>query len=187
MQNFLNSHINSYPYGVKNSLPFKRKIFISYHHKNDQYWYDQFSSVFSDQLDLFFDNSLERKIDSDNAPYLDRKIREEYIKGTSITILLCGKETYKRRWADWETHSTLEYEHALLGVILPKGYHSVSNTDKILIPDRLFENIESGYAHWIYWPNDYKTLKQAIETAINLSHQKSLIRNSTEKMKRSLP
>ena len=163
--------------------PIKRKVFISYQHKNDQYWYDQFSSYFSDSLDLFYDNSLDRFIDSDNAEYLNRRIREEYIFGTSVTIVLCGSETWKRRWIDWEIHATLHYEHGLLGIALPKC--TTSSEKKYIVPSRLHENVVSGYAVWMTWPENVTILNTQVEDAIRRSSQTSLIRNSTEKMKRS--
>jgi hypothetical protein len=163
--------------------PPKRKVFISYHHSNDQSWYDQFSTLFSDSHELFSDNSLERALDSDNSAYLNRKIREEFIFGTSITILLCGVDTWKRRWIDWEIHATLEYEHALLGIALPTC--RLDANKKILTPNRFYENWESNYAVWMGWTNDPIVLQNQIEAAINKSSQTSLIKNSTEKMKRS--
>jgi len=68
--------------------PVKRKVFISYHHTNDQYYYNEFSRLFSQTFDIFHDNSLDRKIDSTNAVYVNRKIREDHIVGSSITIVL---------------------------------------------------------------------------------------------------
>ena len=164
--------------------PPKRKVFISYHHNNDQYWYDLFSQHFSDTLDLFYDNSLDRQIDSTNAQYVNRRIREEHIFGTSVTIVLCGAETYKRRWVDWEIHSTLHYSHGLLGIGLPTCFISYDN--KFIVPERLHQNIASGYAVWMQWTDNATILNSQIEVAVRNSSQKSLIRNSPTKMKRSL-
>lgn len=164
----------------------KRKVFISYHHKKDQQWYDQFSQYFSDQLDLFSDNSVERAIDSDNAEYLNRKIREEFIVGTSLTIVLCGAETYKRRWVDWEIHATLHHEHGLLGIGLPTCARDLSN-NKYIVPDRFFENHQSGYAVWMEWTATPAILIARIEEAVKISSQTLLIRNNAVKMKRSSP
>jgi hypothetical protein len=50
---------------------------------------------------------------------MSRVIREDYIKGSSITIALCGAQTWKRRFIDWEIASTLHHEHALLGILIP--------------------------------------------------------------------
>ncbi len=179
----LNSLINNFE--LPKIQPIKRKVFISYHHKNDQGWYDSFSNYFGEQLGLFYDNSLERAEDIDNTQYLNRKIREEYIFGTSVTIVLCGVETYKRRWVDWEIHATLEYEHGLLGIVLPYPYHTLSSDNKILAPSRFFENYTSGFAHWIQWTNNYHILNSAIEEAIRKSSNVSLIENSAPKMQRS--
>lgn len=161
----------------------KRKIFISYHHKIDQGWYDNFSKLFSEALDLFYDNSLERKIDGTDAEYLNRKIREEYIFGTSVTIVLFGPETYKRRWVDWEIHATLHHQHGLLGIVLPTCARDYAGNN--LVPDRFYENYQSGYALWMHWTTDAALLKTKIEEAVKNSSQTSLIKNLAQKMKRS--
>lgn len=167
--------------------PIKRKVFVSYHHANDQYWYNSFSQTFATQLDLLHDNSLDRSIDSTNAQYLNSTIREDHIKGTSLTIVLIGTETWKRRWVDWEIHATLEDEHALLGIALPQGYHNIGDQGKVIVPDRFFDNHTSGYAHFIHWPMNASNLIQAIEYAISLSANKQLIANSRSKLLRSHP
>ncbi len=164
----------------------KRKVFISYHHANDQFWYDTFSNEFDDQLDLFYDGSLDRRIDSTNAQYLDRTIRENYISGTSITIVLIGTETWKRRWVDWEIYATLEDEHALLGIVLPEPFHTIGNKGGIMVPDRFLDNHSSGYAHIIHWTNDANFLNQAIEYAIAKSKvNKRFLVNSRPKLSRN--
>ncbi len=57
----------------------KRKIFVSYHHQNDQWYYNEFSRIFSDSYNVIQDNSLDRIIDSDDSEYVMRRIREEYL------------------------------------------------------------------------------------------------------------
>ena len=156
--------------GLQYVKPPKRKVFISYHHKNDQEWYDRFSTYFSDTLELFYDNSLERTIDSTDSKYLNQKIREECIFGTSLTIVLCGFETWKRRWVDWEIHATLLYEHGLLGIGLPTCARSIDL--KYIVADRLHKNIESGYAEWMAWTTDVRALSRSIEQAVSKSSQK---------------
>ncbi len=44
--------------------PTRRKVFVSYHHRNDQQYYDSFSKLFHESYDLIADNSLERAMDS---------------------------------------------------------------------------------------------------------------------------
>lgn len=159
-------------------IPAKRKVFVSYHHKGDQRWYDEFSRLFCDTYEVFYDNSLQRKIDSDNTDYVDRQIREKNIIGTSITIVLCGAETSKRKYVDWEINSTLHHKHALLGICLPTNKNSI-------VPSRYYSNWQTGYAHWINWTADQVVLRYAIENAIIRSINKSLIDNSAIKMIRN--
>ncbi|HOP81030.1 MAG TPA: TIR domain-containing protein, partial [Armatimonadota bacterium] len=136
---------------ILKNLVAKRKVFVSYHHGNDQYWYDRFSGLFSDTYDIVYNKSLERRIDSDDPAYVDRRIRENYIVGTSITIVLCGAETWKRKYVDWEIYATLYCEHALLGICLPTALDTGNGKRA---PDRFVENWKTGYAHWMHWSED---------------------------------
>ena len=125
------------------------------------------------------------EVNSEDLPYVNRVIRENYIKGSSITIVLCGSETAKRRFVDWEIASTLHYEHALLGILIP-GILPAAN-GKYLVPDRLHENIESGYALFSLWPSSLAELKALIEKALYKSTSTISIRNGRTKMSRNLP
>lgn len=164
-------------------LPQKPRAFISYHHDNDQAWYDRFSRLFSDIYDLVTDSSLDRLIDSDDPDYVMRRIREKYITGTSITIVLCGSETWKRKYVDWEIYATLDKQHALLGIVLP-GVTSDYN-GRHLVPDRLATSVDAGYANWIYWDEDPNVISTAIDAAKLKSGNTALINNSQEMMKRN--
>jgi len=160
----------------------KRRVFISYHHKLDQYHCDFLSMHFSKNLKVFTDRRLDEPVRSDDPEYVIRKIREDYIQGSSITIVLCGKETHKRKYVDWEIASTLHHEHAILGIRLPGC---------TIMPERLYQNYSSGYAHMINWnPLLWKLnpsqFIQEIKIAIQRSNTKSLIRNSASQMARNL-
>ncbi len=163
----------------------KPKVFISYHHQRDQAYYERFSSLFHDGFDVITDLSIERRIGSDDVSYQQQVIREEHITGSSITIVLCGAETWKRRWVDWEIHMTLNKEHALLGICLPTNPKDING--KVTVPDRLHTNIASGYAHFIDWTEDPTALRAAIENARNRAKQARFIVNSEPRMERSRP
>ena len=163
-------------------IPTKRKVFISYHHRHDQDWFDYFTRKFGEQYDIFSDQSLDARIRSDDPEYVNRRIREDFIVGSSITIVLCGTETWKRKYVDWEIYSTLHHEHALVGVILPRHFVEAG---KIIVPGRLHDNINSRYAHWTMWHEDPAILKREMEIAISCSQNKMLIRNELEKMGRN--
>jgi hypothetical protein len=158
---------------------------VSYHHERDQFWYDHFSNTFSDENEVFRDQSLDDEVDSEDLEYVNRVIREDYINGSSITIVLCGAETWKRRFIDWEIASTLHYEHALLGILIPGT--QIRSDGKYAVPDRLYDNIQSGYAGFANWPSSATELKTQIESAMNQSIPKVLIRNEQPKMRRNLP
>jgi hypothetical protein len=163
----------------------KRKVFVSYHHERDQSWFDYFTVIFSEEYEVFQDQSLDDEVDSEDPEYVNRVIREDYINGSSITIVLCGAETWKRRFIDWEIASTLHYEHALLGILIPGTQARWDG--KFTVPDRLNDNIQSGYAGFVNWPSTAADLKAQIEAAVNKSILKVLIRNERQKMKRNLP
>ncbi len=166
-------------------LNVKRKVFISYHHERDQIWANTFKRLFSSYYKIFYDNSLDDEIESSDPEYVNRAIREDYIKGSSITIVLCGKETWKRRYVDWEIRSTLHYKHALLGIALPTARRTADN--KVIVPTRLHLNVKSGYAHFINWTTNPKSVKNAIDIAILKSKNTHLIDNSLPKMIRNKP
>lgn len=162
----------------------KHQIFVSYHHAADQAYYDTFSKAFHDTYDVIYDNSLERQIDSDNVDYVIQRIRDSYITGTSCTIVLVGKETWGRKYIDWEIKATLEKEHGLIGVYLPTAPKSAEN--KIIVPDRLHDNIQTGFAPWLSWQEitaSASRLQQYVDVA--KSRSEKLINNSRERRLRN--
>lgn len=127
----------------------KRKVFVSYHHDGDQTYYNDFSRTFHDTYDVITDNSLEREVDSENVDYVMRRIRDNNITGSSCTIVLVGANTWGRKYVDWEIKATLDKQHGLIGVQLPTLLPDANG--RVTVPNRLYENIHSGYALWITW------------------------------------
>lgn len=161
------------------ALSIKRRVFVSYHHGADQSYYDNFSVLFSDIYDLVKDNSLDRIIDSYDTDYVMRRIRENYISGTSCTIILCGQETFKRKYVDWEIKASLDKGHAVIGVSLPNIFIDFKGAR--VIPDRLHDNLISGYIEMIDW-NELVTNPHLLKASIEKVNIKSkwLINNSRE-------
>lgn len=142
----------------------KRRVFLSYHHGGDQHFYDEFTRVFSSTLELFHDTSLDRAYDSDDVDYVKWAIRQNNISGSSCTVVLCGAQTHARKYVDWEIKATLDKQHGLIGVWLPTLPLVGSGTRK---PDRLQDNLDSGYAKWVQWNGlTAAQLKETIEAAI---------------------
>ena len=90
----------------------KARVFVSYHHRGDQAYYDMFSRTFGGIYEMIEDHSLDHEVDSDNADYVMRVIREQYITGSSCTIVLCGADTWGRKHVDWEIKATLMHNTA---------------------------------------------------------------------------
>jgi hypothetical protein len=170
--------------GFWSQRPVKRKVFVSYHHHGDQVYYDAFCKTFCDTYDVITDNSLERRIDSDDVNYVIRRIREDYVTGSSCTIVLVGKDTWGRKYVDWEIQATLEKEHGLIGVQLPTAPVTPQNT--VIVPARLDDNIQSGYALWVSWQQitaRVQACTQYIEQAN--TRDKRLIVNTRERRLRN--
>lgn len=84
------------------------KVFISYHHLNDQWAKDQIRK-WADQYRLFIDVSVDTNDINDNIPTesIRRIIRDEYLRDSSVTIVLVGTETRGRKHVDWEIYSSM--------------------------------------------------------------------------------
>lgn len=163
----------------------RRNVFVSYHHGGDQAYYDTLSENMHDRLQLLTDNSLERRIDSSNHDYIMRRIREVHLHGSSCTVVLCGQNTWRRKYVDWEISASLSQQMGLVGVWLPTLPLSPNNGT--IKPARLQDNIDSGYAVWVSWSDiavNAHVLTDAIERANGVSKQ--LIDNARPRQGRNL-
>jgi hypothetical protein len=98
--------------------------------------------------------------------------------------VLCGAETPKRRYVDWEIHASLGQEMGLVGVGLPSIVWEGNGTWK---PARLQDNIDSGYAAWVLW-RDLVVNPQLFIAKIEeaLANPKSKISNHRQRMARNI-
>ena len=88
----------------------KHKVFISYHDTNDHAYKELLIEWNkNNDYDIFIDASVDTgDIDdrlSDEA--IRQKIRDEYLRDSSVTILLVGTETKNRKHVDWEVYSSM--------------------------------------------------------------------------------
>ncbi len=138
------------------------------------------------QVDVAAVLATAERVDSDNAQYVMRVIRERLITGTSCTIVLIGRCTWSRRFVDWELASTLKDldgnpPSALLGIQLP----SVSGTTPT-IPERLRMNVERdqskndiGYARYMQPASSGAIVANWVEDAIAQSSGRTPAAGST--------
>ena len=169
-----------------NALATQRRVFVS-RHDHDAAWHEQLSRVYHQAWELVRDRSLDGLYgtpESDDE-YIMRQIRENHIAGTSCTLVLCGPQTWQRKYVDWEIYATLNKEHGLLGINLPTN--PLQADGRYWVPPRLFDNWQSRYAVWAQWKDlatDPALLPKLIEQAI--ARDKGLIDNSRRTMGRNL-
>lgn len=84
------------------------KIFISHHHDNDQSYKEALLRA-NAHSPVFLDGSVDTGDISDELDdqAIREKIRDEYLRDTTVTILLVGTETKKRKHIDWEVYSSM--------------------------------------------------------------------------------
>lgn len=84
------------------------KVFISYHHTNDQYYKNELHD-FNNIYGIFLDHSVDTgDIDEGLDDSRIREIiRDEYLRDSTITIVLIGTETKNRKHVDWEIYSSM--------------------------------------------------------------------------------
>lgn len=168
----------------------RHKVFISYHHA-DKVEVDDFIEKFDDKHDVFIARALgagmsDDIINSIKTDYVMRRIRELYLKDSTVTVVLIGKCTWARRYVDWEIQASLRRgetvkTNGLLGIKLS----SYNNNG---YPTRLNKNLkqndkqEDCYARVINYPKTKKTLISYIDDAFNArNNRKHLIVNPREK------
>lgn len=86
----------------------KHKVFVSYHHANDQ-WYKEELLRLNRIYDLFIDYSVNTGDIDENLPSkrIREIIRDNYLGDSTVTILLVGTETKNRKHIDWELKSSM--------------------------------------------------------------------------------
>lgn len=164
-----------------------RNCFISYHHNNDQRYINKLRKVVKSMK--VSDYSLKDDIGHLTDETIYKKVRSK-MRTCSVTVVLIGSRTGHRKWIDWEIWASLRgYQHpfdtkksfkpnGLLVIYLPGENHS--------IPDRLNDNIKSGYAVSMKWKN----LERDFESKVNYAYWKrnnaaSKIRNSRKRQEQN--
>lgn len=98
------------------------RVFLSYHHANDQ-WAKEHIVNMNEQFRIFVDYSVNSG-DIDDEFLSDEQIRirvrDEYLRDSSVTVVLVGEETRNRKHVDWELYSSMRDSagNAKSGVIL---------------------------------------------------------------------
>lgn len=86
----------------------RHRVFVSYHHANDQ-GYKESLVNWGVANNIFIDLSVDTGDISDalTDEAIREKIRDEYLRDSSITVVLVGTETKRRKHVDWEIYSSM--------------------------------------------------------------------------------
>jgi len=153
----------------------RHKVFVSYHHSNeDQLYRNCFENIFAEKYGIMISQSVQiGDIDPNLATdTIRQKIRDEYLRDSTVTVVLIGPETWKRKHVDWEIGSSIrdtQYNprSGLLGIILPTYSRSsdLSKYDPHTIPPRLYDNIKCEFARIYNWCTNPVAVQQWIHEA----------------------
>lgn len=84
------------------------RVFVCYHHKNDQL-YKETLTRWAENNQVFIDGSV--GLGEIPEDWDDQKVREfirdEFLRDTTVTIVLVGTETKFRKHVDWEIYSSM--------------------------------------------------------------------------------
>lgn len=147
----------------------QHKVFISYHHANDQWYKNRLIEIGNG---VFIDASVDTgdisEEMSDQA--IREKIRDDYLKDSTVTIVLVGTDTKYRKHVDWEIYSSMHdgkinKKSGILVINLPSiqqdsriyvghGEHSIypaswqwqafSEDSQPYLPERVLDNLKHG-------------------------------------------
>jgi hypothetical protein len=150
----------------------KHKVFISYHHANDQHYKDEFVRLFQDVMVDWSVRSGDIPTGASTEATRDR-IRTDYLRDSTVTVVLVGTQTWQRKHIDWEIGASIRRTNAsprsgLLGILLPT-YPGYSNKkyNAHTIPPRLANNVSAAdpFAKIYLWTSDASAMQARIHEA----------------------
>lgn len=154
----------------------RRKSFIS-HHAADVVAVNSFINSFG--AGNFIKRGItmpEELVNSNDTDYVMGRIRDLYIRDSTVTIVLIGKCTWARRFVDWEVQASLRkpangLPNGLLAILLDSALRPP-------LPDRVKLNTDSGYADYHHYPASAGILGDWIETAFAARTQREHLRSN---------
>lgn len=139
----------------------KHKVFISYHHMNDQHYKNELSNM-ANVYNIFEDASVNTGGISDylTDQQIRTIIRDDYLRDSSVTIVLVGTETKCRKHVDWEIYSSMyngakNKKSGILVVNLPSvsgSQISICGEDKHILGSEIKWSPITSYERYEYLP-----------------------------------
>lgn len=100
----------------------------------------------------FYDELVQKAIDSSDATYIRRRIRDK-INRTSVTLCLVSELTHTSRWVGWELEESIDKGNTIICMGLPDG------PDRLTLPEPC-RRLKFGWWRW-----DLDKLKRLIDEA----------------------
>lgn len=165
----------------------RHRVFISYHHANDETYRTQFEQLFADVFDILISQAVDDGDIDPNLPAetIRQKIRDGYIRDATVTVVLVGSHTWQRKHVDWEISASLRDtknnpRNGLIGILLPTYRQAnprlaADKYDPHTIPPRLYDNLPSSpaseklpanaFAQLYQWSTDPTSVQKWIHDA----------------------
>ena len=123
----------------------RHKVFVSFHHE-DEYYKNEFTTMMDGNIvdRSVGDGDIDDTIKTDT---IRQRIRDDFIRDASVTVVLIGPCTWQRKHVDWEIGSSLRDTKrnarcGLLGILLPNHPCLNRSPNLRLVPPRLADNCE---------------------------------------------
>ena len=156
------------------------RVFVSYHHKNDQE-YKKALVDWAKENKIFEDYSvaLGDIPEEWNDQKVREKIRDEYLRESTVTIVLVGTETKYRKHIDWEIYSSMHdgtknKKSGIIVILLPSAkstyYTCGFDNEKSIYPEQKWISIteRSEYERrFPYMPD--RIIDNLLKSGVNIS------------------
>lgn len=168
----------------------KHKVFISFYHHDDEPYKEEIERLFGDRM--IGKSVQDGEYDPDDSDeYVKRLIREDKISDSSVVVVLCGPNTWRRKHVDWEIYAGLRKSvngtSGLVGVLLPEFPLTPDNKYYYEdLPARLADNVKSKYTEvysWSYFKSEFDSIIQ--EAFVNRKKLADRADNSRPQIKRN--
>ena len=169
-----------------------RKVFISYYERDDKGYKNRLIQALTSKA---VDRSVglgDIATTDINVDEIRRRIRDEHIADSTVTIVLIGRCTWQRKHVDWEIQASLiqrrrNPRNGLVGILLPT-HPDYEKEPKYwntrLIPPRLADNLggDNPFAAIYKWPKRRvsKKLLPKIESAFQRRNDEPPPNNSLQ-------
>lgn len=168
----------------------RRKCFISYHH-DDEDEVQRFIQTFDHDENVLISRGIGASmagdiINSNSNDYIMRRVREDYLRDSTVTIVMVGRNTWGRKFVDWEVATSLRNtasynRNGLLAITLP----SMAGSAGRQLPARVNDNVkgDDGYARWWTYPSTTSALARCIDLAYQYRTTRSHLVDNTRALR----